>query len=134
MPRCGHCGPGPGPGLVGSPCHRDPSPPRSAAWAPRGGTGCREGKGGVSVGGGGGRLLVLTPSQPVQDTLVSQRSLGGPPNPPSPPPLSPSTPPPKPPTSHFLSDSITTGHRDLRPHCSSPAHSTVRLRSSNFFN
>lgn len=82
-PGAGTAGPGPGSGLVGSPCHGDPAPPRSAAWTPRGRTGCWEGKGRVSVcvWGGAGRLLVLTPSQPVQDTLVSQRSLGGPPNP-----------------------------------------------------
>lgn len=41
--------------------------------------------------------------------------------------------PPKPPTSHILSDSITTGHRDLRPHCSSPPHSTVRLAHRTLF-
>lgn len=51
------------------------------------------GKWGSLCGWRGEGCWFLTPSQPVQDTLVSQRSLGGPPNPP-PLPLSP--PPPHP--------------------------------------
>lgn len=65
--------------------------------------------------------------------LSPRDNWGGLPNPPSPTPFPTPPFPPKPPTSHLLSDSITTGHRDLRPHCSSPPHSTVRLAHRTLF-